>query len=103
MKRTRIILNVVFLLIVLVNPLTLKATTITSVTKEYLNFEILNASIDSENITISGWAFINESQHYKTTTDHAIKLEFVSLDHTFMVDTTLTNLSMTSSFAALGV
>lgn len=102
MKKTRIILNVVFLLIVLVNPFTLKATTITSVTKEYLNFEILNASIDSENITISGWAFINESQHYKTTTDHSIKLEFVSLDHTFVVDTTLTNLSMTSSFAALG-
>jgi hypothetical protein len=98
--KIRLITTILFILII--NPLSSKAITITSVTKELLNFEILDASIDSNSITLSGWAFINESQHYKNTTDHSIKLEFISLNHSFVVDATLTNLSMTSSFAALG-
>jgi hypothetical protein len=102
MKQPKISILSLFLLLILINPLPIKAITVISVTKEFLNFEILDASIDSEKLTISGWAFINDSQHYKNTTDHSIKIEFLSLNHSFMVDATLTNLSMTSSYAALG-
>jgi hypothetical protein len=102
MKKPKIGIISLFLVLILINPLPIKAVTVISVTKEFLNFEILDASIDSEKITISGWAFINDSQHFKNTTDHSIRLEFISLNHSFMVDATLTNLSMTSSYAALG-
>ncbi|NTW95050.1 MAG: DUF5011 domain-containing protein [Erysipelotrichaceae bacterium] len=85
-----------------IHPLSIQAITLTPVSKEFLNFEILDVKINSDFISIKGWAFINDSQHYKNTTDHSIKLEFVSLNHSFTFDATLTNLSMTSSFAAMG-
>lgn len=100
----RILLSgiITILLSLVIDPLPTRAITVSSVTKEFLNFEILDAKMTSEFITIKGWAFINESQHYKNTTDHSIKLEFVSLNHTFTFDAKLTNFSMTSSFAAIG-
>jgi len=73
MKKFRRTIIIFAILIKIINPISSKAITITTVTKEFLNFEILNATIDSDKITISGWAFINDSQHYKNTADHSIK------------------------------
>lgn len=80
-----------------------KALAPTMTTKEFLNYEILDTVIDSQSITISGWAFIKKNQHFRSQLDHEIALEFISTDNTFIVNTTLTNISMTSSFLYAGL
>lgn len=80
-----------------------KATVLTMTTKEFLNFEILDINLNQDNITIQGWAFLNENQHFKTPADHAIRLEFISQENTFIVDATLTNFSMTSAYEQSGL
>lgn len=77
--------------------------TIVPTTKASLNFEILDAQMTPDTLTITGWAFINENQHYKTTTDHTIQLEFISLSESFIVTANLVNLSMTSAYEQLGL
>lgn len=76
---------------------------IVQTTKEFLNFEILNTTMSSDSITINGWAFINENQHFRTSSDHTIQLEFIGSTSTFTVETTLTAISMTSSYLQLGL
>jgi hypothetical protein len=92
-----------FLMFVELNALNAKAYTISMTTKEFLNFEILDTVISNDGITIKGWAFINENQHYRNTSDHAIQLEFISLNGSTIVDAVLTNISMTSSYEQLGL
>lgn len=96
----------VFLLLISISTLTelrVNSYTISTATKESLNFEILDAKLTSESLMITGWAFINENQHYKTALDHTIQLEFISLSDTFTVTADLSNLSMTSAYEQLGL
>ena len=96
----------VFVLLLVVSPLTelsVNSYTISTATKESLNFEILDAKLTSDSLTITGWAFINENQHYKTALDHTIHLEFTSLSDAFTVTADLMNLSMTSAYEQLGL
>lgn len=80
-----------------------KAYNIQMTTKEFLNFEVLNISLLNDAITIQGWAFLNENQHFRTTADHAIQLEFVSIEDHFTINASLTNLSMTSAYEQIGL
>ncbi len=91
------ILFVLLILICILNPLPLKALTISMTTKEFLSFEILDAQLTESTVTLSGWAFINDTQHFRNATDHSIQLEFISIQDTFIINTDLTNISMTSS------
>lgn len=80
-----------------------KAYVLTTTTKEFLNFEILDISLVNDSVTIQGWAFLNENQHFRTTEDHAILLEFTSLENSFTINATLTNFSMTSAYEQAGL
>jgi len=84
-------------------PRLVKAVTISMTTKEFLNFEVLDVTFNPSTLTLSGWAFINENQHFKTTDDHRIQLEFISLVDSFIVEASLTDLSMTSSYQEMGL
>lgn len=102
----QIITRIVSFLIILMCPLAelrVKSFTIVPTTKASLNFEILDAQMTPETLTINGWAFINENQHYETTSDHTIQLEFISLSESFIVTANLVNLSMTSAYEQLGL
>jgi len=94
---------VFFMILVDLTALETKAYSISMTTKEFLNFEILETTMTSDSITIKGWAFINENQHYKTTSDHSIQIEFISIKGSTILDTTLTNISMTSSYEQFGL
>jgi len=103
MKKIARLVIVIVLMLVDLNALKAKAYTISMTTKEFLNFEILETFITSDGITIKGWAFINENQHYRNSNDHAIQLEFISLNGSTIVDAVLTNISMTSSYEQVGL
>jgi len=79
------------------------ALTPTMTTKEFLNYEIMDTVISAQAITISGWAFIKKNQHFRSHLDHEISIEFISTHNTFVVDASLTNISMTSSYANAGL
>ena len=103
MKKIARLIIVIILMLVDLNALKVKAYTISMTTKEFLNFEILDTVITNDGITIKGWAFINENQHYRNTSDHAIQLEFISVNGSTIVDAELTNTSMTSSNEQVGL
>jgi len=98
-----IIMGILIILLSPVTELRVNSFTIVPTTKASLNFEILDAQMTSDTLTITGWAFINENQHYKSTTDHTIQLEFISLTESYIITANLVNLSMTSAYEQLGL
>lgn len=103
MRKLSILFLICSLMLIDLKTIKVNAATFTMTTKESLNFEILDTVMTTDSITIKGWAFINENQHYKSISDHSIQLEFISLNGSIIVNTTLTNLSMTSSYLQIGL
>lgn len=97
------IMGILFISLSLLTELRVKSFTIIPTTKASLNFEILDAQMTTDSLTITGWAFINENQHYLSSTDHTIQLEFISLSESFIITANLMNLSMTSAYEQLGL
>lgn len=103
MKKFLIVVLSIFIMLTINPAKQINSLTINQTTKEFLNFEILTITMSADSITISGWAFINENQHFRTSADHAIQLEFIGSTGSFIIDATLTSISMTSSYQQLGL
>jgi hypothetical protein len=73
------------------------------VAKELLPYEITNISATTGAITLSGWAFLVDTQHFVNASDHSYELEFASVQHTFRVAMTLTSLNLTELMRYSGV
>ena len=70
----------------------------TIVSKTLLPYEILSISMSQSTMTVSGWAILNETQHFVTSSDHSYELEFASNEHTFRVTGTTTGTNLTDTF-----
>lgn len=70
----------------------------TVVSKTMLPYEILSVSMTQSTMTVTGWGILNETQHFINSTDHSYELEFVSPEHTFRVNGTITNTTLTETF-----
>lgn len=85
------------LLLVLITIPTLAAGE-TIVSKTLLPYEILNVSMTQSTMTVTGWAILNETQHFINAADHSYELEFASPEHTFRVNGTITSTTLTDTF-----
>lgn len=103
MKKSLIVVLSIFIMLTINPAKQVNSLTINQTTKEFLNFEILSTTMSADSITISGWAFINENQHFRTSTDHGIQLEFIGSTGSFIVNATLASISMTKSYEQLGL
>ncbi len=74
----------------------------TLVDKESLPYEILSVQVNETHMVISGWAFISYKQHFDSPADHSTQLEFMSINHSFFVNTNLTNNSKTALMSYFG-
>ena len=72
------------------------------VDKGSLPYEILSIHVSDTHMQISGWAFISYRQHFDSSSDHATQIEFVSLNHHFIVNAHLTSHSKTDLMAYFG-
>ncbi len=79
------------------------ATSYTIVSKSALPYEISGISSTTTAIRITGWGLLNETQHFISSTDHSYELEFVSLNHSFTIPTTIQAATMTDVFRYGGV
>lgn len=70
----------------------------TIVSKTLLPYEILSISMSQSTMTLTGWAILNETQHFITSSDHSYELEFASNEHTFRVTGTTTGTNLTETF-----
>lgn len=86
------IISLIFFSILRVNA---QANTST-VSKYHLPYEVLSTTLNKDTLTITGWAFINQNQHFLNDSTHEIAIVFQSKDHQFTKQATLTNLDMTS-------
>ena len=103
MKHYVKILSISILVISLFKPMPVHAITVTMTTKERLNYEILDVTISASSITVTGWAFLNNNQHFRSSADHSVYIEFVGMSDSFVVSTSLTNISMTSTYQQMGM
>jgi len=74
----------------------------TVVGKEKLYYEINSITFSNNRINISGWGFINETQHYLNASDHSIEIEFISINNIFRVQTVLNSRDLTSDMLEAG-
>jgi hypothetical protein len=65
-------------------------------TKEELNFEINSIEVSESTMTITGWALITDAQHYRSSADHKVWIEILSLTHQQVIEAQITPISMTS-------
>lgn len=72
------------------------------VTKYDLPYEVISINTTSNSLQIQGWAFISYKQHFDTSQDHSIYLEFMSVHHQFTIETRLTDLSQTVMMSYFG-
>jgi len=79
------------------------ATSYTIVSKSALPYEISGITSTTTAIRITGWGLLNETQHFIGSADHSYELEFVSLNHSFTVPTTIQVATMTDVFRYGGV
>ena len=81
----------------------INATDFIPTTKEELNFEVNSILFSETTATISGWALITDAQHYRTSTDHRVWIELVSLSHQLVIPAQITSLSMSSISLQVGL
>lgn len=89
-----------FIVIIMLMILTIPAVAVgeTVVSKTMLPYEILSVSMTQNTMTVTGWAILNETQHFISSADHSYELEFASPEHTFRVNGTITNTTLTETF-----
>lgn len=69
---------------------------VSTVSKHSLPYEILSTVLNKDTLTITGWAFINQNQHFLNDSTHEIAITFQSKEHQFTKKATLNKLDMTS-------
>lgn len=82
--------------------LSIKAVDTIMVTKYDLPYEVMSITVNNGSLTLQGWAFISYKQHFDSSSDHSIQLEFVSAHDRFTVDANLTSLSQTTMMTYFG-
>jgi ribosomal protein S26 len=81
----------------------ISATDFMPTSKEELNFEVNSIVFSETTATISGWALITDAQHYRTSSDHHVWIELLSLTHQLVIPAQITDLSMTSISLQVGL
>ena len=56
-----------------------------TVLKAKLPYEILSIEVNNNILNVSGWAFINHTQHFLNQSTHEISILFQSKTHQFQV------------------
>ena len=78
------------------------AVVFVTTTKESLNFEINAIQVTNHVMSISGWAYINTAQNYRSTTDHQVWIELLSASDQKIIEAQVVPLSMTSIASKVG-
>ncbi len=73
-----------------------------TVLKAKLPYEILSIEVNNNILNVSGWAFINHTQHFLNQSTHEISILFQSKTHQFQVMGNLTNIDLTESMQYRG-
>ena len=70
--------------------------------KTTLPYEISSIITGLSSFEISGWAFLNETQHFQSSADHNYEIEFASPAHTFRARGMATAVSQTETMKFAG-
>lgn len=75
----------------------------TVIAKTYLPYEVQSVAMTPDELTISGWGMLVESQHFISSADHSYELELTSPQHTFRIPATIVNLNLTEAMRYAGI
>lgn len=80
----------------------LASNTFVNVERNRLNYEVLNMTINKNNIIVEGWATMPNTQHFTGSKTHSYELEIKSKSHNFTVSGSIVNRNLTDQMAYTG-
>ncbi len=83
-------------------PFTLSVKAETTVSKAQLPYEVLSINVEGDNLHISGWALAAYVQHFDTSSDHGVDIEFVSSIDNFRISAYGNGISQTKTMEYFG-